>query len=57
MNRIIRFTKLFFHYIGHVWYVSKFEHSFYIVHGTNSLQKHNGAVSKVNKVIKKSKKK
>lgn len=57
MNRITRFIKLYFQYLGHVWEASKFKHSFYIVHKTNSLKEHEAAKKAVSKVVGPHKKK
>jgi len=51
MNRLVRFSKLLPQYISHVWDASKFEHSFYIVHKTNSLQEHEAAKKAISKVV------
>lgn len=51
MNRLIRFLKIYPLYIRHVWEASKFEHSFYIVHKTNSLKEHEAAKKAVSKVV------
>lgn len=50
--RLTRFVKIFFKYIKHIWYVSQFKHSIYVVHGTNSLQRHRVAKAKVTKTVK-----
>ena len=51
MNRITRSFKLLPQYISHVWDASKYEHSFYIVHKTNSLKEHVAAKKAVRTVV------
>lgn len=50
--RFIRFLQLLPHAVAHMWYASKFEHTTYVIHRTNSLRDHKLATRKI-KTLKK----